>query len=166
MRERLPPLARRWSTITGLEARAHALRVEARGEMIAGKGVAVRRHPVIGEGGRSRQDKPGPIAPPRRRRLERIAAAATVVVLMTETVLLKFIGPLGAGVSRLRYVFGPIHAQLIGRCPLAGARGSRLLRRERPAMSGSGCRAARGFVKIACTTRLLACGMMSATGGP
>src|SRR5262249_22801942 len=62
--------------IAALHASAETPRVEARGEVIAGKGEAIGRHPVIGVGERG-----GEIgrAPPRRAveaRLERIALAA------------------------------------------------------------------------------------------
>src|SRR3989440_13009068 len=62
--------------VAALHAPAERLRVEAGGEMVAGKGEAVSRHPVIGEGERG-----GEIARPPLRRaveagLERIALAA------------------------------------------------------------------------------------------
>src|SRR5262249_24077057 len=63
--------------IAALQAAAEALRVEACGEVVAGKGEAVGRHPMVGEG-----ERRGEIgrAPSRRAvdaGLERIALAAT-----------------------------------------------------------------------------------------
>src|SRR5262249_19195160 len=62
--------------IAALDPPAIALRVEARGEMVAGKREAVGRHPVIGEG-----ERRGEIGRPRARRavdarLERVALSA------------------------------------------------------------------------------------------
>src|SRR5215471_4315752 len=63
--------------IAALDPPAIALRVEARGEMVAGKREAVARHPVIDEG-----ERRGEIGWPRARRavdarLERVALAGT-----------------------------------------------------------------------------------------
>src|SRR5262245_64728284 len=77
--------------IAAFYAPAERLRVDARGEMVAGKGEAVGRHPVVGEGKRG-----GEIGGTRTRRaidagLERIALAAADALRQ---------GPVGAAAGK------------------------------------------------------------------
>src|SRR5262249_4835184 len=57
-RVRRDPAVERRDAVAAFNPPAERLRVEARGEMVAGKGEAVGRHPVIGEGERGGRTAP------------------------------------------------------------------------------------------------------------